>query len=41
MQEFGFRGEDRYYMRSIPHLLIEQSGTAIIKVIVFGEFPPK
>ncbi|MGN0268476.1 MAG: MerR family transcriptional regulator [Lachnospiraceae bacterium] len=39
LQEFGFRGENRYYMRSIPHLLIEQSGTAIIKVTVFGEFP--
>lgn len=35
LSEFDFHGENMYYMCSLPHLLIEQEGTAIIKVTVF------
>lgn len=35
LREFPFHGETKYFLRSLPHLLTEPAGTAIIKVVVF------
>lgn len=40
LREFGFLGEQRCYLQTLPHLLLED-GKAVLRATVFGHFKEK